>query len=634
MQIHDILDTLQQDYFISSKQTKNQTDGLVTLMRDLEVYYGEGQKPEINLASMIDRTVSASGATVLRKMLSSPADADKLLKRQLLIKQLVTDESLFNTVNNLCFSWADNEDRMLSNWQKMDEVGTKQLDECYFQYPVLKQLNNNPHIMEFRTRLGNLGTAYQFAGELLMIAAIDFGVRALLQKQSYTQALHGACTEDLPGTAATMYKMMFHPIVYRDDNLKDLVFQREMAQLKDPYYNPEMWDITEKVAKGMLTAYSAIAWGWIALKAYTMKQAYTQAKHTKDTINFIQDRLIGLGYAVRSVAELELLNQRYASIADGLVSWGHVDSLLHNKNSKDFNYLIELLQKPTFEGNASFFSLSGRVLTAQKFAEQEKDNFAKAIELIGELDACLSVAKLYKQFQERSVKYCFAELYNADRPHVKLSRFWNPFIDYTIVVPNDIELGGQKKEHIVILTGSNTGGKSTVGLKGSLIGLYLAHTLGIAPADECQASVFTNFSSYLHVLDDIASGESSFQAEVNRANALVKSVKQLPKDKYAFIVIDELFKGTAAEKGASGAYKVVDYLATFDNVICIIATHFKDLTQLPLNTDGHCVNMKIDIYEDEQGNLVRPFKLEYGVSDRNVAGAIMQSHLDDIVFDM
>jgi hypothetical protein len=516
----------------------------------------------------------------------------------------------------------------------MDEIGTKQLDECYFQWSMLKRFNNNPYLMELRTRAGNLGTVYQFTDEIIMFSALSFCIRTMFQKQSSSEAFYNLCTEDVPDWIRTMYRLMMHPFANYEVAMAALEKDRADAERFDPHYNPEVWQYAKTGVKGAVIAYPAICWGLTGLKVYKSKQVYTQAKHTRDTINFVQNRLIGLGCVVRSVAELEQLNQEYASIADGLVSWGHVDNLLHNTGNKDFNYLIELLQKPTFEGDASFFSLSGRVLAAQKFAEQEKDNFAKAIELIGELDACLSIAKLYRQFQERSVKYCFAELYNADRPHIKLSKFWNPFIDYTVVVPNDVELGGSKREQIVVLTGSNTGGKSTVGLKGSLISLYLAHTLGIAPADECYASLFTDFCSYLHVLDDVASGESSFQAEVNRANALLKAVKQLPKDQYAFIVIDELFKGTSAEKGASGAYKVIEHIAKFDNVICIIATHFKDLTQLPTNTDGHCVNMKIDVYEDEQGNLVRPFKLEYGVSDRNVAGAIMQSHLDDIVFDM
>jgi DNA mismatch repair ATPase MutS len=311
-----------------------------------------------------------------------------------------------------------------------------------------------------------------------------------------------------------------------------------------------------------------------------------------------------------------------------------MQNVLHNSTNTEFAYLINLLQQDTFSGNASFFSFSGRVLVAHKLMEKHKNDFAGIIELIGELDACRSIAQIVKEFTNRSVHYCLADLYQADRPHMKLINFWNPFVDYRKVVTNNIELGGDNKELLVILTGSNTGGKSTVGLKGTLLSLYLAHTIGIAPADTCRASLFNDLCSYLHVLDDTASGQSSFQAEVNRSQALIKAIKALPQDQYAFVVIDELFKGTSPEKGTSGAYKIVKHIAQFDNVMCIVATHFKELTQLEEETDGNCINMKIDVYEDEHGNLVRPHKLEYGVSTQNIADAIMQSHFEDINFDL
>lgn len=632
LQIHDILQTLPVDHFTASGQTKEQTDALVTLMRDLEVHCGEGHHPEVNIASLVDRTCSASGATVLRKMLSSPiayADNKKFANRQDLIKQLVDDPALFDAVDSLCASWAGNEDRMLSNWQKLDDVGNDTLNHCYFSNSMLKGCNDNPYVMELLTRAGNFGTSFQMAGDLLLYWAY-FAFRKKIETQGqmpYTQALQ----ETLYG-AGDLAKYI-NPFVYYKA-AKGFLRNVDQELALDPTVSPEKAELIYKTAKVGCVALPIAASVCVGLKAYTCKKAYDHAKQVKDAINFIQDRLIGMGSVIRSVSTLEDLSNEHQILANGLLSWQHADDLLHNESADNFTYLVDLLKKNTFEGDASFFSLSGRVLAAHKLMDEQKDRFAGAIELMGELDACLSVAKLYKQFEQRRVGYCFADLYQAHRPHMKLEGFWNPFVDYKSVVTNAIELGGQNKEQYVVLTGSNTGGKSTVGLKGSLISLYLAHTLGIAPADACTASQFTDFCSYLHVLDDVASGESSFQAEVNRANALIKTVKQLPKDQYAFIVIDELFKGTSPEKGAPGAYKVIKHLAQYDNVIFIIATHFKQLTELEQETQGRCVNMKIDIYEDEQGNLVRPHKLEYGISDRNIADTIMQSNLDDISFDL
>ena len=151
---------------------------------------------------------------------------------------------------------------------------------------------------------------------------------------------------------------------------------------------------------------------WLGMKVYGLNNLYKQATLTKNAINFLQDRLIGMGSVVRSVSALEDLNDKHPIIGDGLVSWQHKDKLLCNTNA-DFTHLVNLLKKGTFEGEASFFSLSGRVLATHKLMEGEKNKFAGAIELMGELDACLSVAKLYKQFEQRRVGYCFSDLYSA-----------------------------------------------------------------------------------------------------------------------------------------------------------------------------------------------------------------------------
>jgi len=39
--------------------------------------------------------------------------------------------------------------------------------------------------------------------------------------------------------------------------------------------------------------------------------------------------------------------------------------------------------------------------------------------------------------------------------------------------------------------------------------------------------------------------------------------------------------------------------------------------------DNSYTNFKIDIYKDEQGNLIRPFKIERGISVNNVADDIL-----------
>ena len=70
----------------------------------------------------------------------------------------------------------------------------------------------------------------------------------------------------------------------------------------------------------------------------------------------------------------------------------------------------------------------------------------------------------------------------------------------------------------------------------------------------------------------------------------------------------------------------------FNNLIFLLATHFPELTSLEEATNGNCKNFKIEIYKDEKGNLIRPFKIEPGVNSSNVADDILKQELDTINF--
>jgi DNA mismatch repair ATPase MutS len=119
-----------------------------------------------------------------------------------------------------------------------------------------------------------------------------------------------------------------------------------------------------------------------------------------------------------------------------------------------------------------------------------------------------------------------------------------------------------------------------------------------------------------------------------RAKMLCETMEALPKDQFGFVVIDELFTGTGSEKAAVAASKVAQKLATLDNNVYILATHFPQLTELAKNNQGIIKNYKVDVYKDQAGNLVRPFKLELGVSTSNIANDILNEEIRDIDFSI
>lgn len=378
---------------------------------------------------------------------------------------------------------------------------------------------------------------------------------------------------------------------------------------------------------GVLAAIIAIREGFV------FKREIAEAKLTRDSINFVQSRLIAVAPIVNSAASLlGLMNdERFAAAWEGGHDLAAIFAAAQNPQN-DFDHLIADLQTDTFQGKASFFSFTGRVLANfnRMNTEAVREKLHKVLQAVGELDAYLSMAKLIKKHKKERVGYCFVNFVHADKPVLKIKGDWHPLIDIRKVVTNDLEMGGLVPANI-LLTGSNTGGKST-NLKTILLAILMAQTFGIAPAAEMTLAPFHYFGCYLHIQDDLAAGNSLFKAEVKRAQSIIERVKALASGQFAFLVIDELFTGTAAEKGQKAAYKMAKHLLENPSLSFIFATHFGGLTGMEKQFPNSIRNFKIDVYKDEKGNLVRPYKIEQGVSDQNVADQILQEEINDVSF--
>lgn len=579
-----------------------QIDAADVMVRDLELLAGDGAAPSISISSLIDRTHSAAGSMVYRKMLILPLaliNFKEFESRQKFIKRLAEDKRLFDQVSALCSEYADSESIVLSNWTDLEGANNAFYNRIFFTSGMFSGLNRSPLFMESWTHAKNL---------LLSVSAVAVG-----------------------------YELDFIPRIIKEINsssLSDVLKSLNPLLLAKNITSNIANNLVDERAKQYLTSDSTnkilgyagiptLAAAYLFMKGYNITSAYDILKSTNDMMQFMQKKLMSLASLVRSIEKMDTLQREYPELSDGLMAWQYGQKLLKPTKKNDFTTLIELLKTDTFTGESSFFSRIGRIMSATKFVEKERDRFAGVIELMGELDACLSVARLYKEYKDRRVNYCFAEVAEEENPRIELKNFWNPFVDYNVVVANDISLGGDNQKKHVILTGSNTGGKSTVGLRGIFISVYLAHAFGISPASQCKLSRFNALSSYLHISDDITAGESAFQAEINRTNSLLKIVKEIGEKQFAFIIIDELFKGTSPEQGIPAVDKVVRYLASFKNIIFILATHYKELTALESEIPS-IVNMKIEVLKDENDNLIKPYKLEKGVNRYNIAEKLLE----------
>jgi len=273
---------------------------------------------------------------------------------------------------------------------------------------------------------------------------------------------------------------------------------------------------------------------------------------------------------------------------------------------------------------------AGAVLTAYKNLREVKHELHSLMRAIGEIDLYVSLAQLYKGYESLNVHYTFAIFNDNPQASLQLTDVWNPFIDSNTVVPNNISMGNQGGYSHMLLTGSNTGGKSTF-LRAIALAALMAQTIGIVPASYAHLTPFNDIIVLLNVSDDPTNKESTFAAEGSRARGLLQRVTNLEHNQRALIFIDELFKGTSHQEGLKWACAVTHYLArSKSNIITLFATHFHELTHLERSTQGRFKNYHLDAHRTTRSGsgYSCSYQLQEGPCTVNIASDIMRQKLD------
>jgi len=569
-----------------------------TVIKDLALFYTQGQRTEQHLLHIINYTITIFGEAVLAHMLAHPTtDVQVLLNRQAFVKQLLTDNKLFNAVDDILESVAHTESTLLSFWQKENEPTQYVLEKMYPK----NYFRKNDAALEAWIRIGNINTVCRLNKDLLL-----YGMIGAL-KPNWTFIDNAKNAHKYKGLQKRWFG--FKAGVTTSVN-------RLKTALK-------------KAKKNKYGDYILVA-----LKLISIKKGVDAARYKKKNLRYVQKKQMAVASLVRGLKKIKMLGVQYPVLSNGLQRYTELENIfvLSDVYSQDFYRLVHNLQKKTFKGKPSFFSHAGRILATNTLMIQEKNTLVAGIQLLGELDACMSIAKLYKKFESERVGYCFAEYTQSSVPKVELASFWNPLVEPTVVVPNNLILGSTHKSHNIILTGSNTAGKSTF-LKGVMLNLLLAQSIGIVPAQKCLLTPFAHLKTSLNIADDISSGNSLFKAEVLRAKSLVETSNSLEKGGFGFFVIDELFSGTDAKDGADAACKIAQHLAQNSHSMFILATHYPQLTHLEKTTQGLCSNFKMEARTDKDGKVIRTFKIEPGVNATNVASNILKQEIDSLFND-
>jgi DNA mismatch repair protein MutS len=594
-------------------------------IKKMEILCG-GENASAHLFGKLSHAQTVFGDVALASVLVNPlTDSEALQKRQNIIRTLLADEQLQDELTDLFAELNGAQANILSFWHDENPMNHKLYQNVYFgQY--LKQLNKNSVALEGLTRLRNFRSTMVAAYPFILIPTLN----ALMEWSESGQAI--SKTEALKRG----FKRLGSQIKLLNPNNKITFKDRSFSEIKEEF---EAWpdevkrekfngfmtaiqpqclgdviDLYEDIGvpplavKGGLAAYSGLILGTYG---FGVKNAVDLAKVNTTVTNHIHQRLIDLAKPLHLAKEISALLNQYEEIA-AIPEMQVINNYVNKSDelSTELKDLLGMLQRNTFKGSPSFFTLTGRVLAAFRKVQEVKNELVPLLEALGRIEAHLSIVKLYKKHENMPASFCFAEFAAQDKPTIAMEGFWNPFIDPQVVVANNAYFNVNDTSRNMILTGPNTAGKSTV-IKGVALNILLAQTFGIAPAKRVIISPFKIINCHLNINDDITTGSSLFHAEVKRARALLEDVRSLKADQFCFTIMDEVFNGTNAEGGSQAAYNFACDLGEYENLILVIATHFGNLTAL--DQAGDFRNQYVDARLNDDGSLERPFKLFDGI---------------------
>lgn len=552
-------------FFALSKEGRSQYPEILheNVFKDLEVLCGQAPEFTRHVFSKLNYTTTAAGNIQLQKMLCTPSsNIGELTKKQQIIKVLVAQPKLRKQLEEQLEIIRSVENEFMWFWKEIQEEVFKYFESAYFQWSFLKDLDTSETALEG-------STLFTFAGPIWPFVSTQLATFFYIKILKSVKILPDTALVNIIGQAgsfAFLSLLLGSQYLFAGVN----IFAPAINQ----------YNICDALQKKMMNI-----------------AGYIRAVNE-------------MGSIISSNPELKKLLPQ----AKDLASVGVLDD--------EAKELLATLQKSTFKGNPSFFSNYGRVLASFKIMQDVKSKFVNGLVEAGNLDAYVSLARLYEKHATGTQgQFCFVDFINADKPYISAERFWHPMLNPQSVITNDLTLGTKDTGHNIILTGPNAGGKST-SLKAITLCLWLAQATGMAPASHLTMTPFSKINTYLNITDT-EGRESLFQAEMNRAQSLLESIKQLTPSQFSFVIMDEIFTGTNPQEGEAGAYGIAKHLSKFANNMTIVATHFKELTNLEATTNGSFRNYKVSVLK-ENGRFVYPYKLEHGISDQPIALQLLE----------
>ena len=236
---------------------------------------------------------------------------------------------------------------------------------------------------------------------------------------------------------------------------------------------------------------------------------------------------------------------------------------------------------------------------------QELRTIQQNAEAIAKLDVLLNFAEI-----ARRNRYVKPDLSKENILEIKGGR--HPVVECMNVagdfVPNDTILGTENQQ-IILLTGPNMSGKSTLLRQVALITL-MAQMGSFVPAQAARLGVSDRIFTRVGASDNLVRGQSTFMVEMQEAanilnNATAKSL----------IILDEIGRGTSTYDGVSIAWSILEHIHDKIKAKTLFATHYHELISVA-DKLARAQNFCVAVHEDDKG-VVFLHKIQPGGTARS-----------------
>ncbi|HSC24683.1 MAG TPA: hypothetical protein VLB80_00500 [Candidatus Babeliales bacterium] len=564
--------------------------------KNLEILCGPKTNPSLCLAEKLDRASTEAGKAVLyRKIIQPLSSSDAIRAQQHTIKMLLSHESFFSSINIKLEDLGKTEDVILSFF----------CEDLF--YPLLMQ---NTFAIIGQEKIPYLKKCVNWCNKNEVILEVRSITRFTLNTMRNLRNIIGTPLLCCYGLSQTIG--IDSPQLLKDYSVGLNLGQLSKFAIFGSIFYALRWAYESSITNGLVN----ISDGLMGLQ-----ETYNYHNNFKTGIIFsrcLQTKLIHVATYMNNIKQVVDEASRYTELASLPVIKKLKLTFEQLSDDSDVRHLLELLSTNTFKGTVSFFSYEGRLISAYKLMHELKNKFAPLIAAVGELDAQMSIVRLYKEFENKQITFCFPTCINdQNTPAIAATDFWNPLIDVENVVANTLRLGDMYNHcRNIVVSGPNAGGKTTITVRGLLICIILAQSFGIAPAQSLEFTPFGRIITYLNITDDIAKGNSKFTAGVERALEILDVIRKTTPSEFALTAIDEALDGAAYKESQAAAYALFETIGKCNTAICLTTTHLPLVYEL--EKTGAFANYKVSVAFDEQGNICYPYKLEPGISNQNI----------------